>query len=238
MSDLQELRRQEEAANRVAQETRQRREIAERAERAAALEPFKDLAVLAHDTLCSWNHTDGCGWGSGYVLEPTAASCAPSALLFVSQKAPASVKGCGMHSRAGGRVQPRPQSAKDSGTAARPTSRRTHLLLGPCVSDAHPVHLHAPSRKVHSHDRLRVRRMVVRMAIEDCIGDLARRKRLVRVRQDVVDLRGPVEAASLRSVVGGRRLRLGAPPRPRGRALDVCRHSRRWHHARGVQTHA
>lgn len=35
----------------------------ERKERERQREPLKALTKKAHDCLCRWNHTDGCGWG-------------------------------------------------------------------------------------------------------------------------------------------------------------------------------
>lgn len=62
-AEVAELKRREMAAEDILREARLAREKVEKAERAASLEPLKALAVLAHDTCCAWNHTDGCGWG-------------------------------------------------------------------------------------------------------------------------------------------------------------------------------
>lgn len=32
-------------------------------ERSRALEKYRELAILAHDTFCCWDHNSGCGWG-------------------------------------------------------------------------------------------------------------------------------------------------------------------------------
>lgn len=54
-------------ATQIAQEiadTKHRLEVLE-AERKAlnALAPLQRLANIMHDSTCTWNHTDGCGWG-------------------------------------------------------------------------------------------------------------------------------------------------------------------------------
>jgi len=60
---IEELKRAEETALKALMKARDAREAAERVEREKRLEPLKALAIRAHDTLCRWNHTDGCGWG-------------------------------------------------------------------------------------------------------------------------------------------------------------------------------
>lgn len=62
-SEIDELKRRETAAESMLREARELREKAEKADRERSLDAFKPLAIAAHDALCRWNHTDGCGWG-------------------------------------------------------------------------------------------------------------------------------------------------------------------------------
>lgn len=62
-AELEELVRAEQAAQATLAKRREAREAHEKKKAAERLEPLKELAILAHDVLCSWNHTDGCGWG-------------------------------------------------------------------------------------------------------------------------------------------------------------------------------
>lgn len=40
-----------------------KKDIATQEERKRRQEPYRNLAEKAHDLLCPYNHTDGCGWG-------------------------------------------------------------------------------------------------------------------------------------------------------------------------------
>lgn len=55
------LREEREAADALTKAKERRRE-AERKAHADRREALKPLVVRAHDALCGWNHTDGCGW--------------------------------------------------------------------------------------------------------------------------------------------------------------------------------
>ena len=61
-SELDELKRREAAAETILRDARTAREAVERKQEESRREPLKELAILAHSTLCAWNHTDGCGW--------------------------------------------------------------------------------------------------------------------------------------------------------------------------------
>ena len=57
------LFREEDELNRLEAELRERRELVRRARQEMdTLTPTHHLAILLHDRLCKWNHTDGCGW--------------------------------------------------------------------------------------------------------------------------------------------------------------------------------
>lgn len=62
MSKTEELKRARDAAADEVGRLNKQIEEASRAEEAARLEPLKALAARCHDTLCRWNHTDGCSW--------------------------------------------------------------------------------------------------------------------------------------------------------------------------------
>ncbi len=62
MTDLARLKVEADAAGAEATRLRSLVTKAEYVAEQARMEPLKELAILAHDALCSWNHTDGCGW--------------------------------------------------------------------------------------------------------------------------------------------------------------------------------
>lgn len=61
--DIATLRKQAADAKETADRLHKAVDDAEYVAAQAALEPLKALAEKAHDILCRWNHTDGCGWG-------------------------------------------------------------------------------------------------------------------------------------------------------------------------------
>lgn len=42
---------------------RQEKDAHDRSVAAQTLRALRPIAAIAHETLCRWNHTDGCGWG-------------------------------------------------------------------------------------------------------------------------------------------------------------------------------
>lgn len=61
-SEIDALRTKEREAEKVAREVRDMREQLEQQRRMEEVDHLKPLAIRAHDILCRWNHTDGCGW--------------------------------------------------------------------------------------------------------------------------------------------------------------------------------
>jgi hypothetical protein len=60
--ELQELKRRKISAEMALREAREAVEKYENSERDKRLEPLKELTIHAHDVLCRWDHSDGCGW--------------------------------------------------------------------------------------------------------------------------------------------------------------------------------
>jgi len=63
MTELQKLEEEAKEANKIAIVAKRKFEDAKYDAEQAAMEPIKNLVIRAHDILCRWNHTDGCGWG-------------------------------------------------------------------------------------------------------------------------------------------------------------------------------
>jgi hypothetical protein len=57
-----ELKKLEEVSRRNFSDIQNTIRFLENEERSRKLEPLKNLVIRAHDILCGWNHTDGCGW--------------------------------------------------------------------------------------------------------------------------------------------------------------------------------
>jgi hypothetical protein len=62
-SDIQDLKDEKRRAETRLRELRGKLEAAEAAKLDAERDVLKPLAIRAHDLLCQYNHTDGCGWG-------------------------------------------------------------------------------------------------------------------------------------------------------------------------------
>lgn len=62
-SEIERLKELATIADRAQRQAREDLEKAEARERERRLDALKPLAIRAHDALCAWNHTDGCGWG-------------------------------------------------------------------------------------------------------------------------------------------------------------------------------
>lgn len=61
--DIKELEREAEDARKRADKARAELEAAREQQAAERRAPLRALVVRAHNCLCQWNHTDGCGWG-------------------------------------------------------------------------------------------------------------------------------------------------------------------------------
>lgn len=66
---LEQIKQLEDNAQKTLRSLRDQREALENAERDSRLESIKPLVIRAHDLLCCWNHTDGCGWGYEVIRE-------------------------------------------------------------------------------------------------------------------------------------------------------------------------
>lgn len=56
-------------------ELREKKAREEAADIAARRKPLRAIAKGAHDLLCRWNHTDGCGWGYEEGSDPDSDAC-------------------------------------------------------------------------------------------------------------------------------------------------------------------
>lgn len=63
MENIEQLEADVRRAEKHLRDLREKKEAAEADEIAKRQEPLRALAERAHDLCCTYNHTDGCGWG-------------------------------------------------------------------------------------------------------------------------------------------------------------------------------